>query len=82
MTFHLKKSCITDSELYPQLFKKNYNVNINIKSVITIPSNFNDIQREIIKNAYESVNISSQRTKTNPFLIKLFAYENFHQKYG
>jgi molecular chaperone DnaK len=31
---------------------KKFDKEINIKSVITVPSNFNDLQREIIKNAF------------------------------
>jgi len=37
-----------------------------IKSVITVPSNFNDSQREIIKSAFESVNINVIRIINEP----------------
>lgn len=37
-----------------KIIKKNFNDDYNIKSVITVPSNFNDKQREIIKNAFNN----------------------------
>ena len=40
--------------------------NNNIKAVITVPSNFNDIQREIIKQSFISVNINVIRIINEP----------------
>jgi molecular chaperone HscC len=47
------------------LITKNINNN-NINTVITVPSNFNDNQREIIKSAFESVNINVVRIINEP----------------
>jgi molecular chaperone DnaK (HSP70) len=40
--------------------------NNNINAVITVPSNFNDTQREIIKSAFNSVNINVIRIINEP----------------
>ena len=37
-----------------KIIQKNIKGDINFKSVITVPSNFNDKQREIIKNAFNN----------------------------
>lgn len=47
------------------LIIKNTNMDI-IKAVITVPSNFNDTQREIIRGAFESVNIKVIRIINEP----------------
>jgi len=48
------------------LITKNLNVSGEIKAVITVPSNFNDKQREIIKSCFESVNIKVIRIINEP----------------
>jgi molecular chaperone DnaK len=48
------------------LITKNLNIKGEIKSVITVPSNFNDKQREIIKSCLESVNIKVIRIINEP----------------
>ena len=53
---HLKDLIIKNLKLSNQV----------IKAVITVPSNFNDIQREIIKKAFENVNIKIIRIINEP----------------
>jgi molecular chaperone DnaK (HSP70) len=48
------------------LIKKNINNIDEINTVITVPSNFNDSQREIIKSAFNSVNINVIRILNEP----------------
>ena len=46
---------------------KNYNIdNPIIKAVITVPSNFNDMQRELIKSCFNSVSINVIRIINEP----------------
>jgi molecular chaperone DnaK len=47
------------------LIIKSFNLNI-IKAVITVPSNFNDKQRETIKSAFETININVIRMINEP----------------
>lgn len=51
------------TEIIYQNLKNN---NLLIKAVITVPSNFNDNQREIIKSAYQSVGIKVIRIINEP----------------
>lgn len=51
--------------------------NIIIKAVITVPSNFNDTQREIIKTCFTSININVIRIINEPSAAAL-AYGLYH----
>jgi molecular chaperone DnaK len=48
------------------LFKKFENTVINFKTVITVPSNFNDTQREIIKHCFNKCNFNVLRIINEP----------------
>lgn len=48
------------------LIYKNTKSNLQIRAVITVPSNFNDKQREIIRTAFETVNIKVIRIINEP----------------
>ena len=52
--------------LYEIICKNLKQSDIIIKAVITVPSNFNDNQREIIRSAYEAVNIKVIRIINEP----------------
>ena len=52
--------------LYEIICKNLNQSNIIIKAVITVPSNFNDNQREIIRSAYEAVGIKVIRIINEP----------------
>ena len=49
-----------------ELIFKHTKLNIFIKAVITVPSNFNDKQREIIRSCFETVNIKVIRIINEP----------------
>lgn len=60
---------------------KNHNINSNIKAVITVPSNFNDMMREIIRNAFISVGFQVIRIINEPSAAAL-AYGLNHSSSG
>jgi molecular chaperone DnaK len=60
---------------------KNHDINTNIKAVITVPSNFNDMMREIIKNAFISVGFQVIRIINEPSAAAL-AYGLNHSSSG
>jgi molecular chaperone DnaK len=75
------KYCIQDLLLLffqhiKNIIIKNLN-NDNIQAVITVPSNFNDNQREIIKNTFENIGINIIRIINEPSAAAL-AYGLYH----
>lgn len=60
-----------------EIINKNIANNKNIKAVITVPSNFNDNQREIIKGCFESLDINVIRIINEPSAAAL-AYGLLH----
>jgi molecular chaperone DnaK (HSP70) len=62
----------TQNDILIVFFNHIYNIinkqfnNHSIKAVITVPSNFNDTQREIIKNTFQCVDIEVIRIINEP----------------
>jgi molecular chaperone DnaK len=54
-----------------KIIYKKFGKNILIKSIITVPSNFNDKQREIIRNAFNNVNFNVLRIINEPSAASL-----------
>jgi molecular chaperone DnaK len=63
------------------LITKTFNLD-NIKAVITVPSNFNDKQRETIKTAFDIVKINVIRMINEPSAAALAYGLNHSAKYG
>jgi molecular chaperone DnaK len=72
---HIDLLIIFYKHLYNLIYQK-YNISC-IRAVITVPSNFNDKQRELIKSAYEIVNINVIRIINEPSAAALSYGLNF-----
>jgi molecular chaperone DnaK len=71
-TFNINNIEYSHSDLLIIFFQHIYNIivkntnNKNIKAVITVPSNFNDMQRELIRSCFNAVSINVIRIINEP----------------